>query len=35
MPDPAVPTRYLTLEIDRTGDQATVHLHGYLVSGLT
>jgi anti-sigma B factor antagonist len=35
MPDPAVPTRYLTLEINRTDDQAIVHLHGYLVSGLT
>ncbi|HXC97463.1 MAG TPA: STAS domain-containing protein [Edaphobacter sp.] len=35
MPDPAVPTPYLTIEIDCTDNQAIVHLHGYLVSGLT
>ena len=35
MPETAVPARYLTLEINRTGDQAIVHCHGYLVSGLS
>jgi anti-sigma B factor antagonist len=35
MSDAAVPKRYLTLEINRTGDQAIVLCHGYLVLGLT
>ena len=32
---PAAPTRYLTLEIERKGDLATVRCYGQLVSGLT
>ncbi|MEI9981543.1 MAG: STAS domain-containing protein [Edaphobacter sp.] len=32
---PAAPTRYLTLEIERNGDLATVRCYGQLVSGLT
>jgi anti-sigma B factor antagonist len=35
MPEPAAPTRYLTLEIDRTNDVAVVQCHGQLVSGFT
>jgi anti-sigma B factor antagonist len=35
MTEPAVPPRSLTLEIQRTGDQAIVYCHGYLVSGLS
>jgi anti-sigma B factor antagonist len=35
MPEPAAPTRYLTLEIERTKNVAVVRCHGQLVSGLT
>jgi anti-sigma B factor antagonist len=31
----APPARYLTLEIERNGDHATVKCHGQLVTGLT
>jgi anti-sigma B factor antagonist len=34
-PAAAAPTRYLTLEIERNGDLATVRCSGQLVSGLT
>jgi anti-sigma B factor antagonist len=35
MPEIATPPRYLTLEINRTGDHATVLCHGFLVLGLS
>ncbi len=35
MPEIATPPRYLTLDINRTGDQALVLCHGFLVLGLT
>ena len=35
MPEIATPPRYLTLEINRTGDQSLVLCHGYLVLGLS
>lgn len=35
MPEPAAPTRYLNLEIDRPNGVAIVRCHGQLTSGLT
>ena len=35
MPEPEAPTRYLTLEVERSGDLVTVRCYGQLVSGLT
>jgi anti-sigma B factor antagonist len=35
MPEIATPPRYLTLEINRTGDEAIVLCHGFLVLGLS